>query len=241
MMTSIIPKPKPHDGKHTALWLLKVEDIRLLTPLIIFAGEGCCDLGRLLPRGASKPRHAWSDRINNHALSGAHSSLISSTLKKLTKKQSANHPVICNEQMTKYPPQSHPYLLALLCLQNLTREMLEAFFISTLILPPEERRKLVAVATDCFSKRDPRFTLDFMRIVEAGCIKNKKDRLMQKIKLGKEGWLEEGLQKGLQEGRQEERAEVARRMLEDGAEADFILRMTGLTRKQLAQLRKKRA
>ena len=68
---------------------------------------------------------------------------------------------------------------------------------------------------------------------------------MQKIKLGKEGWLEEGLQKGLQkglqEGLQEGRAEVARRMLEDGAEADFILRMTGLTRKQLAQLRKKRA
>ena len=112
--------------------------------------------------------------------------------------------------MTKYPPQSHPYLLALLCLQNLTREMLEAFFVSTLILPAAERQRLVAVATDCFSKRDPRFTLDFMRIVEAGCIKNKEDRLMQKIKLGKEGWLEEGLQKGLQKGLQEGLARGAR-------------------------------
>ena len=57
-MASITQKPKTHDDRHTALMLLKVEDIRLLTLLIIFAGEGCRDSVRLPPRSASKPRHA---------------------------------------------------------------------------------------------------------------------------------------------------------------------------------------
>lgn len=56
---------------------------------------------------------------------------------------------------------------------------------------------------------------------------------MQKIKIGKEGWLEEG--------RQEERVEIALRMLETGNMGDEIIcQLSGISRSELDKLKLKR-
>jgi predicted transposase/invertase (TIGR01784 family) len=49
--------------------------------------------------------------------------------------------------------------------------------------------------------------------------------------------LQEGLQKGLQEGRQEEKLEIARKMKGRGIAAEQIAEDTGLSLKQVKELR----
>ena len=65
-------------------------------------------------------------------------------------------------------PKSHPYVLPLHCIRDLTREKVAKFFRSTLILEIEERRRLLELATDCFSKFNSDFSLSVLKDIEAG-------------------------------------------------------------------------
>ena len=49
---------------------------------------------------------------------------------------------------------------------------------------------------------------------------------MNRLKIGREGWLEEGTIKGRQEGRQERGEEIALRLLEDGMSIAAVCRLT---------------
>jgi predicted transposase YdaD len=53
------------------------------------------------------------------------------------------------------------------------------------------------------------------------------------IKKGKEIGLKEGLQKGLQEGKLEEKIETAKKMKKEGLSLDLIIKITGLSKKDL--------
>ena len=68
---------------------------------------------------------------------------------------------------------------------------------------------------------------------------------MHTVKLGREGWLEQGFKKGVAEGeargRTEERSEVAQRMIEEGMNLDTVSRMTGLGRADLTRLQRNQA
>lgn len=79
---------------------------------------------------------------------------------------------------------------------------------------------LLELSTDCFSKFNSDFSLAVLKDIEAVAINKPKDRLMNRLKIGREGWLEEGIIKGRQEGREE----IALRMLEDGMSIVAICR-----------------
>ena len=154
-------------------------------------------------------------------------------------------------------PKSYPYFLAMVGLQRLNKEAIEAFLVATLDLPEEKRANLLAIATTCLVKSDSNFGMDVLEEIEAGCIENVEDRLMRTIKLGFEGLEEEaeakGLAKGLAEGRAEGRAkglaeglaegriDVAMRMLKKGFSVEDICQATGLKRSELTRLKRKRA
>ena len=138
-------------------------------------------------------------------------------------------------------PKSHPYLTALHIMRNLSREAVGDFFVSSLSLPHRKRILLIERATDCYAKFNRNFGFKMLKDIELEFIPKIGDRLVHKIKLGREGWLEEGIVKGRQEGRQEGIVEIARRMLADGMDVDAICRITGLTRREVSKLAKKRA
>ena len=142
-------------------------------------------------------------------------------------------------------PKSHPYLIALHIMRNLSREAVGDLFVSSLSLPRRKRILLIERATDCYAKFDRNFSLKVLRDIELEFIPKIGDRLVHKIKLGREGWLEEGIVKGRQEGEQrgivKERSEIAQRMLADGMDVEIICRITGLTRREVGRLAKKRA
>lgn len=48
---------------------------------------------------------------------------------------------------------------------------------------------------------------------------------------------QKGIQKGIQLGRQEGKLEVARAMLQNGLDRNTVMKMTGLTEDDLAQIR----
>ena len=154
-------------------------------------------------------------------------------------------------------PKSHPYLIALHNTRNLSREAVGDLLVSSLSLPRRKRILLIERATDCYAKFNRNFSFKVLKDIELEVIPKIGDRLMHKIKLGREGWLEEGivkgrqegeqegivkgLQKGRQEGRQEGIVEIARRMLADGMDVEIICRITGLTRREVSKLTKQRA
>ena len=145
-------------------------------------------------------------------------------------------PDYSQEDIIKIFPKSYPYILPLHCIRDLTHDKVAKFFRSTLVLEIEERRRLLELATDCFSKFNSDFSLSVLKDIEAVAINKPKDRLMNKLKIGREGWLEEGRQEGRQEGIAEERHEVALRMLEDGMSIAAICRITKLSRSAVNKL-----
>ena len=145
-------------------------------------------------------------------------------------------PDYSQEDIIKIFPKSHPYVLPLHCIRDLTREKVAKFFRSTLILEIEERQRLLELATDCFSKFNSDYGISVLKGIEVAAIKEPKDRLMNEIKIGREGWLEEGIIKGEQAGVLKERHEVALRMLEDGMSVAAVSRITKLSRSVVNRL-----
>ena len=141
-------------------------------------------------------------------------------------------PDYSQEDIIKIFPKSHPYVLPLHCIRDLTREKVATFFRSTLILKIEERRRLLELATDCFSKFNSDYSLSVLKDIEVVAINKAKDRLMNQLKIGREGWLEEGRQEGERAGLEA----VALRMLEDGMSIAAICRITKLSRSVVNRL-----
>ena len=123
-------------------------------------------------------------------------------------------------------------MLLLHCIRDLTHDKVAKFFHSTLILEIEERKRLLELSADCFSKFNSDFSLAVLKDIEVVAIKKLKDRLMNKLKIGREGWLEEGEQAGILK----ERQEVALRMLEKGMSVTEICSITKLSRNTVNKL-----
>ncbi len=142
-------------------------------------------------------------------------------------------------------PSSHPYLLGMRSLQQLNREAIGEFIVGSLALPAEDRVRLTGQVTNCLVESDGGFDMGLLEEIEAGCINKVEDGLMRTIKIGQEGWLEQGFKKGLAEGeakgKAEGKAEVALRMLEEGMSVEVVCRTTGLKRSDLTKLKRKRA
>lgn len=96
--------------------------------------------------------------------------------------------------------------------------------------------RLLELATDCFAKFNSDFSLAVLKGIEVVAINKPKDRLMSKLKIGREGWLEEGVLKGLKQGRREGIEAVALRMLEDGMSVAAVCRITKLSRSAVNRL-----
>ena len=141
-------------------------------------------------------------------------------------------PDYSQEDIIKIFPKSHPYMLPLHCIRDLTHDKVAKFFRSTLILEIEERKRLLELATDCFSKFNSDYSISVLKVIEGVAINKAKDRLMNKLKIGREGWFEEGRQEGRQEGIEA----VALRMLEDGMSIAAICRVTKLSRNAVNRL-----
>jgi predicted transposase/invertase (TIGR01784 family) len=79
------------------------------------------------------------------------------------------------------------------------------------------------------AQRVPQHGDAFMTIAEQLEQKGIEKGLAEGIQLGE--------QRGLQKGRQEEALKIARTMLENGHDRNSVMKMTGLTEDQLAQIR----
>jgi len=75
-------------------------------------------------------------------------------------------PNYSQEEIIKIFPKNHPYILPLPCIRDLTADKVAKFFRSTLILEIEERRRLLELATDCFSKFNSDFSLSVLKDIE---------------------------------------------------------------------------
>ena len=137
-------------------------------------------------------------------------------------------PDYSQEDIIKMFPKSHPYMLPLHCIRDLTHDKVAKFFHSTLILEIEERKRLLELSTDCFSKFNSDFSLSVLKDIEVVAINKPKDRLMNKLKIGREGWLEEGRQEGIEA--------VALRMLKKGMSVTEICSITKLSRSAVNRL-----
>ena len=99
----------------------------------------------------------------------------------------------------------------------------------------EERTRLIERATDCFLKFNSALSLSMLESIEAKAINRSEDRTMERIKLGREGWLEEGMEKGIEKGL----VEVALRLLEKGVSIEEVCDVTKLSRSKVIKLAKK--
>ena len=161
----------------------------------------------------------------------------------------------------------YPHVLALKIIRELDRDAVAELFTSSLGLPLDERNRLIEYATDCYSKYNSNFNLKVLEGIERDCVANVEKRAMGRIRLGREGWLEEGVEKGLrkgkqegrqegkqegrqegkqegqQEGRQEGRQEVQRemvlRLLQSNVEEEIICEAARISKKELTLLKKK--
>lgn len=143
-------------------------------------------------------------------------------------------------------PNSFPRLLGLQVLrQPNNRESVEDFFAESLAMPAEARLKLTAQVTNSVAESDGGFSMGMLEEIEAGCIKDKGNRLMRTVKIGFEGWQEKGFKKGMAKGeakgKAEGKAEVALRLLEEGISIEVICRTTGLKQGEVKQLKRKQA
>ena len=119
-------------------------------------------------------------------------------------------------------------MLSLHCIRDLTREKVANFFRSSLILEVDERLRLLERATDCFSKFNSDFSLAVLEDIEVEAINKLRGRLMKKIKIGREGWVEEGRQEGIKE--------VALRMIEKDMSVEEICSITKLSHSAVNRL-----
>ena len=127
-------------------------------------------------------------------------------------------PDYSQEDIVSMFPRSHPYVLSLHCIRDLTDTKIANFFRSSLTLEVEERTRLVERATDCFLKFNRALSLSMLESIEAKAIERSEDRTMERIKLGREGWLEEGIEQGLEQGHAKGRLEGLEEGLEQGIE-----------------------
>ena len=137
------------------------------------------------------------------------------------------------EDIVSMFPRSHPYILSLHCIRDLTDTKIANFFRSSLTLELEERTRLVERATDCFLKFNSALSLSMLESIEAKAIEKSEDRTMERIKLGRESWLEEGIEKGIEQGLEQ----VALRLLEKDIGVAEICEITKLSRSKINKLK----
>ena len=112
-------------------------------------------------------------------------------------------------------------------------ETLEQLFKIGSRLNNRDREALLKRAVDYARTYNRSLTWQIIRDIEEQTVPKEK-RIMPPLKISLDLATEEGMQKGLKKGRKE----VARKMLKDGLKQDTISRYTGLTKKELAKLKK---
>lgn len=132
-------------------------------------------------------------------------------------------------------PTGYPYVLALKIVRELHENAVAELFTSSMCLPSDERERLIEHAMDCYSRYDGNFSMKVLEGIESDCIANMKERVMGRIKLGREGWLEEGRQEGWQDGQRE----LVLRLLQSNVEEETICKVARISKKELALLKKK--
>ena len=89
-------------------------------------------------------------------------------------------PDYSQEEIIRMFPKSHPYMLALHCIRDLTHEKVAKFFRSSLILEIDERLRLLERATDCFSKFNSDFSLTVLEEIEVEAIQQVEGQTYEK-------------------------------------------------------------
>ena len=112
-------------------------------------------------------------------------------------------------------------------------------------LTAEERDVLIKRSIDYARGYNRSFTWQVVERIEQDTIKSEEKKIMPVLKSFLDEAVEEGLkkgrQKGRQEGRQKGRQEVALKLIKSGVDLKTVLDCTGLSEKELAQLRKQAA
>lgn len=70
---------------------------------------------------------------------------------------------------------------------------------------------------------------------ERSALKSAEEKGIQK---GLQKGLQQGLQKGLEQGAKQEKLEIAKKLIQNGLDNNFIIETTGLTRDEVRELRK---
>ncbi len=141
---------------------------------------------------------------------------------------------------------SRPILLIMGSIWKLRRETIAELFQMGTTLGEKDQRFLVQKAVDYIRRNDPNFTLSVLRKIEEETIEEDQ-RLMSALQCSLDEEREKGIKKGRREGHMEGRMEghkegtqeTALRMIQNGLDVKTICLCTGLTSKEVEELRQK--
>ncbi len=133
---------------------------------------------------------------------------------------------------------SRPILLIMGAIWRLHRETIAELFQMGTTLGEKDQRFLVQKAVDYIRQNDPNFTLSVLRKIEEETIEED-HRIMSALQCSLDEAEERGVKRGRREGHKEGTQEAALRMIQRGADLETICLYTGLTSKEVEELRQK--
>ena len=127
-----------------------------------------------------------------------------------------------------------PTLFILQKVWNLNKSIIKKFFVLGEHLSFKEKKWQVEKAVDYIRRIDPSFTWKLIALIEEDVIKQKEERVMPPLTQT----LDEMKQEGRQIGQQEVLEKVVRNMLKSDLSADIIKQFTGLSLKEIEDIKK---
>ena len=98
----------------------------------------------------------------------------------------------------------------------------------------EAKEELIRLSGDEETRKRYEKRMDTLRN-ERSALKSAEEKGIQK---GLQKGLQQGLQKGLEQGAKQEKLEIAKKLIQNGLDNNFIIETTGLTRDEVRELRK---
>ena len=134
---------------------------------------------------------------------------------------------------------TRPILLIMASIWRLKLETVRELFRMGEVLEKKDQQFLIQKVLDYICRTDPTFTIKKLWGTEKETVSSEEKRVMTALQSSLEQYKMEGLKEGHKEGRRKEAQEVALRMIQDGEDLKKIYRYTGLTSKEVEELRKK--
>ncbi len=195
----------------------------LVTPIVIYTGK------RPLPAVRKRIRpHAWLQTLIANRCGVSLTCVV------------VNIAEVKRTTLLRYAPTIAAGLYLAKHIYHLTEAHIAQFFQLANTMPKVWREKMVEKGCVYIIKCVEGYDWRRLERIEREVVPERR-RVVARVAYSREAAVAEGKAEGKAEGRAEGLAEVAQRMLVEGMDIEIICRTTGLTRRELTRLKKKRA